>query len=122
MFKKLISIILLLGFIGIIGIVTGLIILKPNKVEIEYTKTSTPHQLKATIPDEVKLRRIPKAGILGGICAGFAYYTKTPIWLWRAGTFVSFLTGSGEIVYVVLWIFMPKYNDIPADFNIRTTN
>lgn len=120
MIKNIISGIVILSFIGVIGMITGLLILKPNNVEIKYTKTDIPHQIKATIPDEVKLRRIPKVGVIGGICAGFAYYTKTPIWIWRAGTFVSIFTSIGVPAYIILWIFMPKYNDIPADFYIRT--
>jgi len=69
----------------------------------------------------VKLGKIPKAGIVGGVCAGLAYKTGTSTTLWRvifvvAGLFV----GGGILIYVLLWIFLPEYEEIPKDFNKRT--
>lgn len=46
---------------------------------------------------------------LGGVCGGLAQLTATPAWLWRL--LVSLLVlcaGSGLLVYLLLWIFVPE--------------
>jgi len=45
---------------------------------------------------------------LGGICGGLAVSTGLESWIWRLlFTLLLFLAGSGFILYVVLWIFVP---------------
>lgn len=66
---------------------------------------------------ENKLKRITSYNWVGGVCGGFAYYFKAPIWAVRLGM-VAFmlLFGFGVLPYVLLWIFMPKWNPTPADY------
>lgn len=65
-----------------------------------------------------KLRRIPSKGWIAGICAGFAYYFETPVWvvrlIWTAAVFLGM--GSGLFLYILLWIFMPKA-EAPEDYD-----
>ncbi|HLD49175.1 MAG TPA: PspC domain-containing protein [archaeon] len=64
------------------------------------------------------LHRLPDAGKIGGVCSGLAYYTETPVVLWRIGFVVgAFTVLPGPLLYAVLWIFLPYANGIPADYN-----
>ena len=56
-----------------------------------------------------RLRRLPSAGWVGGVCAGLAQATGSEVWLWRLA-FVCFtlLGGSGVLAYLLLWIFVPR--------------
>ncbi|MEK9154573.1 MAG: PspC domain-containing protein [Patescibacteria group bacterium] len=67
-----------------------------------------------------KLKRIPDRGILGGVCAGLAYYLGIPVWVVRVVWAVVILwLGFGILLYPIFWIFMPK-ESAPEDFNERT--
>jgi phage shock protein C len=46
---------------------------------------------------------------IGGVCGGLGEHTPVPPWVWRllfALLFVCF--GTGFLVYVLLWIFVPR--------------
>ncbi len=46
---------------------------------------------------------------IGGVCGGFGKYTPIPSWLWRVIFCVTaFFWGMGIVIYILLWIFMPK--------------
>lgn len=46
---------------------------------------------------------------LGGICGGLALSTGLESWIWRLlFTLMLFLGGTGLLVYIVLWIFVPE--------------
>ncbi|RQO59764.1 hypothetical protein DBR47_10285 [Paucibacter sp. KBW04] len=46
---------------------------------------------------------------LGGVCGGLAQLTATPAWLWRLMvTLLVLCAGSGLLVYLLLWIFVPE--------------
>ena len=70
---------------------------------------------------KARLGRIPTMGYLGGVCSGIAYFTATPVWLVRAAFIVVSFIGLGVVIYVVLWIFMPKYDQVPPDYKARTS-
>jgi phage shock protein C len=60
-----------------------------------------------------RLSRSSQDQFLGGVCAGFAETTGTPAWLWRAGAvFFALWAGTGLLVYLVLWYFMPVSDDM----------
>jgi len=69
-----------------------------------------------------RLVRITQRDILGGVCAGFAYWLGWPTWVVRALTvIVALLTGFAILVYLVLWIFMPAASELPSDYDERTS-
>nr|WP_295078841.1 PspC domain-containing protein [uncultured Roseateles sp.] len=46
---------------------------------------------------------------LGGVCGGLAQLTATPTWLWRLMfSLLTICAGSGLLVYLLLWIFVPE--------------
>ena len=51
-----------------------------------------------------KLYRYPDKGYLVGVCHGLAIHTNIDPILWRVLTVFSGLA----IVYIILWIFVPK--------------
>lgn len=67
-----------------------------------------------------KLRRIKGRRWLGGVCAGVGYWVGIPTWLVRLGWTLLFLVyGLGGIVYILFWIFMPVWDDVPEDYDQR---
>ncbi len=61
-----------------------------------------------------QLRRDNRRKVLGGVCAGIAYYFNIdPIWI-RLLTLILFLGSYGGllIVYIILWIVIPSTDDI----------
>ena len=67
-----------------------------------------------------KLRRITGKHWLGGVCAGMGYWLRVPTWLLRlAWTILLLVYGIGGIVYLLLWIFMPRWEAVPADYEER---
>ena len=68
---------------------------------------------------EKKLRRVSDAEIswLGGVCAGVAYWLKIHTWIVRLVWFlVAFFYGFGLGLYIILWVFMPKWKETPEDY------
>lgn len=46
---------------------------------------------------------------IGGVCGGLGEHTPLPAWTWRFLFSVAFLFfGTGLVVYVLLWIFIPR--------------
>jgi phage shock protein PspC (stress-responsive transcriptional regulator) len=67
-----------------------------------------------------KLRRIKGKHWLGGVCAGMGYWLRAPTWLLRlVWTILLLVYGIGGIVYLLLWIFMPRWEAVPADYEER---
>ena len=62
--------------------------------------------------EENLLRKLAKSHDdkwIGGVCGGLGKYTPLPSWLWRVIFCCIFLfLGTGLIIYILLWIFMPK--------------
>ena len=64
-----------------------------------------------------KLRKIRAGKWLGGICGGVAYRFGIPVWIVRAvWCFLTLTMGVGLLLYILLWIFMPKWDTTPKDF------
>ncbi len=54
------------------------------------------------------LRRSRTDSWLGGVCGGLAQATGTASWLWRvAFTLLVLCAGSGALLYLLLWFFVP---------------
>jgi phage shock protein PspC (stress-responsive transcriptional regulator) len=46
---------------------------------------------------------------IGGVCGGFGEHSPVPAWCWRLlFAFLFLFYGTGLVLYVLLWIFMPK--------------
>jgi len=46
---------------------------------------------------------------IGGVCGGLGKHTPMPSWIWRViFCLLFFFAGTGLLVYILLWIFMPK--------------
>lgn len=56
-----------------------------------------------------ELHRSRRDAWLAGICGGLGECTPAPAWLWRA-LFVAATVGIGVglVLYVALWVFMPR--------------
>jgi phage shock protein C len=45
---------------------------------------------------------------IGGVCGGLGEHTPLPSWTWRLiFVFFLFVMGTGLLLYILLWIFMP---------------
>lgn len=67
-----------------------------------------------------KLRRlrIRDGAWLGGVCAGMAYWLGLPMQLIRMVWFLAVLiAGTGILLYIMLWIFLPAWKEKPSDFD-----
>lgn len=55
------------------------------------------------------LRRSRSDRWLGGVCGGLARATGLETWIWRLiFTLLALFGGTGLVVYVLLWIFVPE--------------
>ena len=65
----------------------------------------------AAVPGVAAINRFRRSQTdrwLGGICGGLARSTGLESWIWRLlFTLMLFLGGSGLVLYVLLWIFVP---------------
>jgi phage shock protein C len=60
------------------------------------------------------LSRSRKDRWLGGICGGLGERTPVPSWTWRLMfALFFFICGTGLILYILLWIFVPAQQKIP---------
>jgi len=56
-----------------------------------------------------QLRRSASDRWLGGVCGGVARATGSESWIWRLLFVILFLFGgTGLLLYVLLWIFVPS--------------
>lgn len=64
-----------------------------------------------------KLKRISQHAWIGGVCAGVAYWLGLPTWTLRmAWAMMTLCYGLGIGVYIVLWIFLPRWENDPKDY------
>jgi phage shock protein PspC (stress-responsive transcriptional regulator) len=62
-----------------------------------------------------RLARMSDEKWVGGVCAGIAYSLGIPTWIVRLITFLVIMRGL-LIVYIILWIFMPRWKQTPEDY------
>lgn len=56
-----------------------------------------------------RLRRSATDRWLGGVCGGLARQTGLESWVWRLiFAVLAFFGGAGVVVYLLLWIFVPR--------------
>ena len=67
-----------------------------------------------------KLRRVKGKHWLGGVCAGVGYWLGIATWLVRLVWAILVLAyGFGLLLYLLLWIFMPVWEQVPQDYEER---
>lgn len=56
-----------------------------------------------------ELRRSRENRWIGGVCGGLAAATGMDVWFWRfLFSLLFFVGGSGLLLYILLWIFVPS--------------
>lgn len=86
-----------------------------EEIEVEEVKpTPPPYESKTRFanPLRKKLYRDPQNSMIGGVCAGLAYYLNVDVTIIRLLTVVLFFLSASTvaIVYIVLWIVVPAAN------------
>ena len=55
------------------------------------------------------VKRSAKDCVIGGVCGGLGAVTPVPSWMWRVIFLFTFCAyGVGLLLYVIMWICMPK--------------
>ncbi|MFA6922981.1 MAG: PspC domain-containing protein [Bacteroidales bacterium] len=58
-----------------------------------------------------RLLRDPDNRVLGGVCSGLGHYFDVdPVWFRLAFVLALFFFGSGTLLYIILWIVIPRAN------------
>ncbi|MEK6653885.1 MAG: PspC domain-containing protein [Thermodesulfobacteriota bacterium] len=67
---------------------------------------------RRNMPAQNWLQRLSRAEDdrwLGGVCGGLGKHTPLPSWVWRViFSLLFFCVGTGLLLYILLWIFIPK--------------
>lgn len=64
--------------------------------------------------------RNPEEKILAGVCGGIAaYFNIDPIWLRLAFVLAFFFGGSGFLIYIILWVIIPKANTLSERMQMK---
>ena len=59
--------------------------------------------------------------MIGGVCAGIAYWLGCPAWMVRLIWVIAIFTfGAGTGIYILLWILVEKTEKTPIDYDKRT--
>ena len=80
---------------------------KPEQFGDEETKESKEQMPKEKI--QKRLFRNPDVKLLGGVCSGLgAYFDIDPVWIRLILVFSILYYGTGFMLYLILWIVIPK--------------
>ena len=66
------------------------------------------------------LRLMDQNSIFAGVCAGIAYALGIPTWIVRLVAVCLALSGTGILVYIIMWIILPDWEPDPPDFDAVT--
>lgn len=65
-----------------------------------------------------KLRKVVGRKKIAGVCAGVAYWLGFPAWVVRLLWALAVVCyGAGLLLYILLWIFLPKWEEVPMDYD-----
>ena len=85
---------------------------KPSEVAGTDDATTSNNESKNQEPADKKLFRDPDDKIVGGVCSGVAHYFGIqPLWLRLLLVFSIIYFGAGLLLYIILWIVIPKANN-----------
>ncbi|MCK6425334.1 MAG: PspC domain-containing protein [Burkholderiaceae bacterium] len=69
-----------------------------------------------------RLRRSSRDRWLAGVCGGLARVTGAEAWVWRLlFALLFFFAGTGVLVYLLMWIFVPEEGAADPDSLTRST-
>ncbi len=75
----------------------------------EDAKTTTGGTYNYSTTGERRLFRDPDDHLISGVCSGIAsYFNIEPLWIRLAFALSFFFAGTGLLVYIILWIVIPK--------------
>jgi phage shock protein PspC (stress-responsive transcriptional regulator) len=67
-----------------------------------------------------RMFRNPDDKVLGGVCSGLAaYFDIDPVWIRLIFAFAFFFYGSGIVLYILLWIIIPKAETTTEKLQMR---
>jgi phage shock protein PspC (stress-responsive transcriptional regulator) len=70
---------------------------------------ATPPPLPEAAAAVNRLRRSRGDRWIGGVCGGIAVITGVESWIWRLlFTVLALFGGTGLLIYVLLWVFVPS--------------
>ena len=85
---------------------------KPEEYETSAENEAEPEQRQRkqySHTEQKRLFRDPDHSVLGGVCGGAAHYLGVDaVWLRLAFVAALFFFGSGPLLYLILWIVVPK--------------
>jgi phage shock protein PspC (stress-responsive transcriptional regulator) len=85
-----------------------------NDAEAKDTKTSNENKTRK------RLYRNPDNKVLGGVCGGIgAFFNIDPVWIRVAFVIALFVFGSGSLLYIILWIIIPKATSTAERLEMR---
>jgi len=62
-----------------------------------------------------RLARSSSDKVIAGVCGGLGEHTGVPAWTWRLMFVFAFICfGTGALLYILMWIFMPAAAASPA--------
>lgn len=92
-----------------------------QEMDAEYEQEETESKQSAANSSKAKKRfyRDPENSILGGVCGGLAaYFNIDPLWVRIAFVVATILYG-GIIIYLILWIVIPKATTTSQKLEMR---
>jgi phage shock protein PspC (stress-responsive transcriptional regulator) len=88
----------------------------PEEEPVNRNKTQNSY----TYTESKRLFRDPEHQILGGVCSGVGHYLGIDaVWLRLAFVAALFLFGTGPLLYIILWIVIPKAETTAEKLQMR---
>jgi phage shock protein PspC (stress-responsive transcriptional regulator) len=95
----------------------------PEEYETEkedYSNTSSRTNANYEYSDSRRLFRDPENSVFGGVCSGVGHYFGIDaVWLRLAFVIALFFAGTGPLLYIILWIVLPKANTTAEKLQMR---
>ncbi|MBP6335330.1 MAG: PspC domain-containing protein [Bacteroidia bacterium] len=84
---------------------------KPEQFGDEDAQQTNAENISSGETRKRRLFRNPDDNFIGGVCSGIAsYFDIEAVWVRLVFVFIFFAFGSGIVLYILLWIIMPKAN------------
>ena len=104
------------------GVLTDDEFVLAKKRLLEGATEEVPRTSAKAAPSESTLKRFHRSATdhwIGGVCGGLGELSGIPSWSWRIlFVLTTFLHGLGLLMYVLLWIFVPKQVVAPQPVSV----